>query len=124
MKGLKSTRPAPAISPDEMLRAAGEAAPQQPPAIVQRQGDDRPAVLSVLLDRADLTSEQAAWAMDSIMSGTATSAQLAGFAIALRAIRLGVERKQDTDEMAGLVVGFAVAAGEVLEEQPCSSEPT
>lgn len=54
MKGLKSTRPAPPISPDDMLRAAGEAAPQQPPAIAQRQGDDKPAVLSVRMTEGTL----------------------------------------------------------------------
>ena len=59
-----------------------------------------PAVLSVLLDRSDLTSEQAAWAMDSIMSGTATSAQLAGFAIALRA------KGETAQEISGLAASM------------------
>jgi hypothetical protein len=37
-----------------MLRAAVEAALQQPPAIVQRQGDDKPAVLSVRMTEGTL----------------------------------------------------------------------
>ncbi len=44
-----------------------------------------PGVLSALLNKADLSAEHTTWVMDRIMSGQATQAQLAGFAIALRA---------------------------------------
>lgn len=44
-----------------------------------------PAVLRTLLDREDLSVSDASWAMDAIVSGDATPAQLAAFLIALRA---------------------------------------
>ncbi|TCJ23731.1 anthranilate phosphoribosyltransferase [Nocardioides jejuensis] len=43
-----------------------------------------PDVLTALVTRTDLTSEQAAWAMGEILAGAATSAQVAGFAVGLR----------------------------------------
>ena len=54
MKGLKSTRQAPAASPDEMLRIAGAAAPQQPSAVAQTNGADKSSMLSVRLTEATL----------------------------------------------------------------------
>lgn len=44
-----------------------------------------PDVLSALVARQDLGAESTAWAMEEILSGNATSAQIAGFAVALRA---------------------------------------
>jgi anthranilate phosphoribosyltransferase len=44
-----------------------------------------PALLSRLIERADLSEEDTAWAMDQVMSGEATLAQIGGFAVALRA---------------------------------------
>lgn len=44
----------PALTPDEMLRVAGSAAPQQPPAIISSGGLDRSAMLSVRLTEATL----------------------------------------------------------------------
>ncbi|HEX8004409.1 MAG TPA: anthranilate phosphoribosyltransferase [Mycobacteriales bacterium] len=44
-----------------------------------------PAVLGPLLAGEDLTPEQAAWAMGEVMDGSATAAQVAAFAVALRA---------------------------------------
>jgi anthranilate phosphoribosyltransferase len=43
-----------------------------------------PEILGALVARQDLSQDQAAWAMGEILSGEATSAQIAGFAVALR----------------------------------------
>ncbi|MEV6110844.1 anthranilate phosphoribosyltransferase [Streptomyces sp. NPDC051940] len=56
-----------------------------------------PDVLSALLAKKDLSTDDTAWAMDRIMRGEATNAQIAGFAVALRA------KGETVDEMAGLV---------------------
>lgn len=56
-----------------------------------------PDVLSALLAGADLTADATAWAMDRIMRGEATNAQIAGFAVALRA------KGETVDEISGLV---------------------
>ena len=44
-----------------------------------------PDVLSALVSGNDLDTDSTAWAMEEILSGNATSAQIAGFAVALRA---------------------------------------
>lgn len=44
-----------------------------------------PGLLAALLAGTSLDAEDTAWAMDQVMSGTATPVQIAGFAIALRA---------------------------------------
>jgi anthranilate phosphoribosyltransferase len=44
-----------------------------------------PILLNQLIARVDLTADDTVWAMDQIMSGAATNAQIAGFAIGLRA---------------------------------------
>lgn len=44
-----------------------------------------PTVIGELINKTDLPEEYTAWAMDQVMSDAATSAQLAGFAVALRA---------------------------------------
>jgi len=56
-----------------------------------------PQVLSALLDRRDLDADQAAWAMGEILAGNSTPAQIAGFAVALRA------KGETVDEVEGLV---------------------
>ncbi|WP_049566117.1 anthranilate phosphoribosyltransferase [Streptomyces sp. SBT349] len=56
-----------------------------------------PDVLTALVAGRDLTTEAAAWAMDRIMTGEATDAQIAGFAVALRA------KGETVDEVGGLV---------------------
>ena len=56
-----------------------------------------PAVLGSLLAGEDLTAEQAAWAMDEVMQGSATPVQVAGLAVALRA------KGETADEVSGLV---------------------
>ena len=56
-----------------------------------------PEVLSALLRGESLTADVTAWAMDEVMSGDATPAQVAAFAIALRA------KGETPDEVGGLV---------------------
>ncbi len=56
-----------------------------------------PEVLSTLVSGADLTAEQATWAMGEILSGEATPSQVAGFAVALRT------KGETLEELAGLV---------------------
>ena len=54
-------------------------------------------VLGALVRRETLPTDATAWAMDQIMRGDATAAQIAGFAIALRA------KGETVDEVEGLV---------------------
>jgi anthranilate phosphoribosyltransferase len=56
-----------------------------------------PRLLTALLARETLTAAETAWAMGEIMSGEATPAQVAGFAMALRA------KGETAEEVAGLV---------------------
>jgi anthranilate phosphoribosyltransferase len=63
-----------------------------------------PEVLGSLIDRADLSSEQTAWAMGEVLAGEASPAQIAGFAVALRA------KGETIEEMEGLVEAMYAAA--------------
>lgn len=56
-----------------------------------------PDVLSALIARTDLDASQATWAMDQILGGEATPAQIAGFAVALRT------KGETIEELSGLV---------------------
>jgi anthranilate phosphoribosyltransferase len=56
-----------------------------------------PDVLTTLLARQDLGADDTAWAMDAIMRGEASDAQIAGFAIALRA------KGETVEEVSGMV---------------------
>lgn len=60
-------------------------------------GHSWPHLLSVLLRGDSLSADQAAWAMDEVMAGQATPAQVAGFVVALRA------KGETAAEMDGLV---------------------
>ncbi|EST23350.1 anthranilate phosphoribosyltransferase [Streptomyces roseochromogenus] len=60
-------------------------------------GRSWPALLNGLLNGQDLSADDTAWAMDRIMRGEATDAQIAGFAVALRA------KGQTVREITGLV---------------------
>ncbi len=66
-----------------------------------------PELLSALLRGEDLTRAQASWAMREIVTGEATSAQVAGFAVGLRA------KGETTDEISGLVETMLSVAAEV-----------
>jgi anthranilate phosphoribosyltransferase len=56
-----------------------------------------PELLSAVLRREDLSVDDAAWAMDKVMSGEATPVQVAGLAVALRA------KGETVDEIDGFV---------------------
>ena len=56
-----------------------------------------PEVLSALVAGADLDTDQTSWAMSEILSGDASPAQIAGFAVALRA------KGETVEEVEGLV---------------------
>lgn len=66
-----------------------------------------PAVLGPLTSGTDLSSEQAAAAMAEILAGNATSAQIAGFIVALRM------KGETIEEMSGLLDAMHAAAERV-----------
>src|SRR5215471_12160046 len=55
-----------------------------------------PAVIGTLIGGQSLTAASAAWAMNEIMDGAATPAQIAGFGVALRM------KGETADEVSGL----------------------
>ena len=63
-----------------------------------------PALITQLLERRDLSAEQAREAMATILGGEATSAQLIGFVVALRA------KGESPEELSGLLDGVLAAA--------------
>jgi len=63
-----------------------------------------PEVLTALVAGADLSADQTQWAMGEILSGEATAAQVAGFAVALRA------KGETIEELEGLVAAMYDAA--------------
>ncbi len=63
-----------------------------------------PEVLGSLISGANLSSAQTAWAMGEILAGEASPAQIAGFAVALRA------KGETIEEMEGLVEAMYAAA--------------
>ncbi|MFE1456923.1 anthranilate phosphoribosyltransferase [Streptomyces sp. NPDC058735] len=60
-------------------------------------GRSWPLLLNGLLEDRDLTADDTAWAMDLIMRGEATDAQIAGFVVALRA------KGETVEEITGFV---------------------
>jgi anthranilate phosphoribosyltransferase len=63
-----------------------------------------PEVLSDLVAGRDLSADQAAWAMGQVLAGEATPAQIAGFAVALRA------KGETIEEVSGLADAMLDAA--------------
>ena len=59
-----------------------------------------PEVLSALVARQDLSADQSNWAMGEILAGEATPAQIAGFAVSLRA------KGETVEEISGLVAAM------------------
>jgi len=74
-----------------------------------------PELLTALVARQDLAADQTAWAMGEILSGEATPAQIAAFAVALRA------KVETVDELEGLLAAMyeratpLVVSGRVLD---------
>lgn len=66
-----------------------------------------PSILRLLLRREDLTAEQARRALSDVLSGEATSAQLAAFVVALRM------KGETVEEMTGMVEAMLAAADRV-----------
>jgi anthranilate phosphoribosyltransferase len=75
-------------------------------------GPTWPDLLSALLSGRDLQTAEAAWAMEQIMSGDATPAQVAGFVVALRA------KGETAAEVAGLVESMLAHAVVVPVDGP------
>lgn len=65
------------------------------------------AVLGHLITRADLTSDQARCAMESILEGEATSAQIAALLVALRT------KGETSEELGGMLEAVLAASGTV-----------
>ena len=63
-----------------------------------------PALIRALIGGQALTAEQTAWAMNEIMEGAASPAQIAGFGVALRA------KGETAEEMAGLAASMLAHA--------------
>ena len=63
-----------------------------------------PALIRALIGKQALTAEQTAWAMNEIMEGAATPAQIAGFGVALRA------KGETAAEMSGLAASMLAHA--------------
>ncbi len=69
--------------------------------------DNWPELLHHLVDGGDLTADDTEWAMGQIMSGNATSAQIAGFAVGLHA------KGETAAELTGLATGMLAHANRV-----------
>ncbi|WP_120721599.1 anthranilate phosphoribosyltransferase [Streptomyces hundungensis] len=67
------------------------------PVTAEPQGRTWPELLNSLLERRDLSTEECAWAMDQVMSGSVGPARLAAFVVALRA------KGESVGEIEGLV---------------------
>ncbi|WP_026537317.1 anthranilate phosphoribosyltransferase [Arthrobacter sp. 9MFCol3.1] len=76
-------------------------------ASAQAAGNTWPRLINALISGADLTAGSTEWAMNSIMSGEATPAQVAGFLVALRA------KGETVDELAGLVEAMIANANPI-----------
>ena len=66
-----------------------------------------PALIRALIERQALSAEQTAWAMNEIMEGAASPAQIAGFGVALRA------KGETAPEMAGLAASMLAHATQI-----------
>ena len=72
-----------------------------------------PSLLNRLLTRTDLTADETAWAMREVMTGEATPAQVAAFAVGLRA------KGESPEEVAGLAAEMLSRATPVRLPMDC-----
>ncbi len=72
-----------------------------------------PGLITTLLDGGGLSRAATAWAMEQVMTGEASTGQLAGFLIALRA------KGETVDELAGLVETMLRHAVRIEVPGPC-----
>jgi anthranilate phosphoribosyltransferase len=70
-------------------------------------GNTWPRLISALINGTDLTADNTAWAMHTIMSGEATPAQIAGFLVALRS------KGETVEELSGLAEAMLAHANAV-----------
>jgi anthranilate phosphoribosyltransferase len=73
-----------------------------------------PALIRALIGGQPLTAEQTAWAMNEIMDGAASPAQIAGFSVAMRA------KGETAAEMAGLASAMLAHATPISIEGPAT----
>ncbi len=71
-----------------------------------------PSVLRTLISGSDLASDQSAWAMQQMLAGEATDAQIAAFVVALRA------KGESPAEVASLVATMALHANSFTTARP------
>src|SRR5215469_312441 len=72
----------------------------------------RPPLIRALLQGQALSADETAWAMNEIMDGAASAAQIAGFGVALRA------KGETAQEMAGLAAAMLAHATPIAIQGP------
>jgi anthranilate phosphoribosyltransferase len=80
---------------------------------VSGTGPTWPVLLTRLLARTDLSAAETSWAMREVLTGEATAAQVAGFAVALRA------KGESPEEVAGLAAEMLAQATPVQLPVEC-----
>lgn len=92
----------------ESFSPAAEVPPGIPVGVAENKAENKtswPQLLGRLTDRLNLDRGQAAWAMDQIMTGNATPAQTAAFAVALK---MKVPTADEVAELAGVMLDHAL----------------
>ena len=92
-------------SEDSSVGDPSGGAPQGPPTQAGASATSWPRVLARLTGGQDLTRGQAAWAMDQIMAGEASAAQIAAFAVAMQ---VKVPTSAEVIELAEVMLNHAL----------------